>query len=242
VNDHEPLSFSNSFLFAAGLLVGYGTMLANGCTSGHGVAGLSRFSPRSLVSVLTFLSFAMVTRYLLGLHVSLPTVVKMDQPYLLVIVLLMVPLGLILKWARINSALASTVISFYSGILFGSGLMLAGMTDYRKVLSFFPLDSWDPSMMIVMMSACIPNMILNLFADKFLKQPLFAKQMNISNRRDITHSLFIGSALFGVGWGMVGLCPGPALVNLFQVIHGDYRILYWMFGFYCSKLVPRPQQ
>ncbi|MCV2352686.1 YeeE/YedE family protein [Paucibacter sp. B2R-40] len=103
---------------------------------------------------------------------------------------------------------------FGVGLLFGLGLILAGMTDPSKVLGFLDLAGlWDPSLAFVMGGAILVS--LGAFAlAKQRSQSLLGGAMHLPTRRDIDRRLITGSLLFGAGWGLAGFCPGPAIVSL----------------------------
>jgi len=101
-----------------------------------------------------------------------------------------------------------------SGLLFGAGLFLSGMTNPAKVLGFLDVaGSWDPSLAFVMGGALGLN-ALAYAATRRRPRPLFAESFALPTLRDVDRELMAGAGLFGVGWGLVGLCPGPALANL----------------------------
>lgn len=101
-----------------------------------------------------------------------------------------------------------------SGTLFGAGLALGGMTDPKRVIGFLDLfGSWDPTLGFVMAGATAVTAIGWLFRQR-LSKPIFAAKFELPSRRDIDGRLLVGSALFGVGWGLAGLCPGPAVALL----------------------------
>jgi uncharacterized membrane protein YedE/YeeE len=94
------------------------------------------------------------------------------------------------------------------GLMFGGGLSLAGMTESSKVLGFLDLfGAWDPSLGFVMGGAIAIGLVL--FRIATARQPALPKV-----RQGIDVPLVIGAALFGIGWGLVGLCPGPAIANI----------------------------
>ncbi len=100
-------------------------------------------------------------------------------------------------------------IPFIAGLLFGLGLCLGGMTDPQKVLAFLDLaGNWDPSLALVMFGALAVTLVAFRLAGKggFAAAPPAAKRIDTR--------LLGGAAIFGVGWGLVGLCPGPALADL----------------------------
>jgi uncharacterized membrane protein YedE/YeeE len=103
---------------------------------------------------------------------------------------------------------------FAAGLLFGIGLMLSGMTDPGKVIGFLDLaGSWDPSLAFVMGGAILVG--FGAFAVARRRTTAFlGGAMQVPTRRDIDRPLVLGSLVFGVGWGLAGFCPGPALVSL----------------------------
>lgn len=107
----------------------------------------------------------------------------------------------------------TAISAFICGFLFGLGLMISGMTQPAKVLNFLDLfGTWDASLALVMAAALV---VVNLgFFWAKRRQPLFGTQNLWPTKTDIDPPLVIGAILFGAGWGLVGLCPGPALVDL----------------------------
>ncbi|WP_428027428.1 DUF6691 family protein [Altererythrobacter sp.] len=101
-----------------------------------------------------------------------------------------------------------------SGTLFGAGLALGGMTDPARVRGFLDLfGDWDPTLAFVMGGAVIV-MAVAWMLQRGMERPIFAAEFTIPTRRDITPQLVGGSALFGIGWGIGGLCPGPGVAAL----------------------------
>lgn len=106
------------------------------------------------------------------------------------------------------------VASLGCGFIFGLGLLISGMVQPAKVLAFLDaFGAWDPSLAVVMAAALLVSNAGFALA-KRLRRPMLSPQSLWPAKTDIDRSLVIGSALFGIGWGMVGLCPGPALENL----------------------------
>ncbi len=102
-----------------------------------------------------------------------------------------------------------------SGTLFGLGLTLSRMVDPAKVLGFLDVASdWDPSLALVLLGATGTAAIGFRFILGRRAAPLFAETFSLPTTRAIDRRLVIGAAIFGVGWGLVGLCPGPALAGL----------------------------
>ena len=103
--------------------------------------------------------------------------------------------------------------SFISGSLFGIGLLFSGMTDTSKVQGWLDVfGDWDPTLAFVMGGAIVPM----FFAWKYSlgRKPMFDDKFPDSPSSDISRDLIIGSVLFGIGWGLAGLCPGPAIASL----------------------------
>lgn len=101
-----------------------------------------------------------------------------------------------------------------SGTLFGAGLALGGMTDPARVRGFLDLfGAWDPTLAFVMGGAVIV-MAIAWRIQLRLAHPLFAEKFALPDRSDLTFRLVAGSALFGIGWGIAGLCPGPGVAAL----------------------------
>jgi uncharacterized membrane protein YedE/YeeE len=106
------------------------------------------------------------------------------------------------------------LVALLSGTIFGAGLALGGMTNPARVRGFLdPLGAWDPTLAFVMGGAVLV-MALAWLGQKRMERPIFAKSFSLPDRSDITVRLVGGSALFGVGWGIAGLCPGPGFAAL----------------------------
>lgn len=134
----------------------------------------------------------------------------------------------------------STLAALLAGLVFGLGLTISQMINPAKVLSFLDITgNWDPSLLFVMGGALITTLIGYRFVLRAPK-PMFADRFRLPTRKDIDGRLVGGAALFGVGWGLVGLCPGPALAGL--TIGG---LQSWIFvaamvaGIGLSKLLER---
>ena len=106
------------------------------------------------------------------------------------------------------------VSEFLVGLIFGFGLLLSGMTDPAKVIGFINVTgAWDPSLAFVMGGA----VLLSFFAFRISrnwKSSLLGRVIILSDLKMIDIKLIIGSAIFGIGWGLSGFCPGPAIASL----------------------------
>ncbi len=110
-------------------------------------------------------------------------------------------------------------VSFLAGFVFAIGLAISGMTQPQKVLSFLNPGDWDPSLLFVMVGAIGVHIVAYPLA-KQRKSPVLDTKWHVPTRKDITARLILGSALFGIGWGLGGFCPGPGLTSLAS---GDLR-------------------
>ncbi|MGE3474363.1 MAG: DUF6691 family protein [Rhodospirillaceae bacterium] len=101
-----------------------------------------------------------------------------------------------------------------AGLLFGAGLSMSGMMNPAKVIGFLDITgNWDPSLAFVMLG----GLIVTALGYKFVlrrDRPLFETGFAVPARRDIDPSLLLGAGLFGLGWGLAGYCPGPALAGI----------------------------
>lgn len=99
------------------------------------------------------------------------------------------------------------------GALFGAGLVISGMTDPAKVIGFLDVTRhWDPSLAFVMGGAVLIYAIAYRVIVR-RRAPWFAAAFHVPARRDLDARLIVGAAIFGAGWGLAGLCPGPAVVD-----------------------------
>ncbi|MFM1814142.1 MAG: hypothetical protein RLZ98_837 [Pseudomonadota bacterium] len=104
--------------------------------------------------------------------------------------------------------------SLVSGLLFGAGLTISQMINPAKVIGFLDFaGNWDPTLAVVMGAALAVSAIGFRFV-KQLANPLAAHNFQLPTRRDIDFNLIAGAVLFGVGWGLAGYCPGPAIAGL----------------------------
>ena len=130
-----------------------------------------------------------------------------------------------------------------SGFIFGMGLILGQMINPVKVLAFLDVaGQWDPTLALVMAGALITysflRQIINLYRKKNANNE---PKGSIIPKAKIDAKLIIGSALFGIGWGLSGLCPGPALLGLTSGLLGSYVFVVTLFiGFFVFNVLHRP--
>ena len=109
----------------------------------------------------------------------------------------------------------SNIASFICGILFSIGLGISGMTQPQKVIGFLDVfGEWDLSLAFVMFGAVLSYLILQLWIQRNFSIPVLGGSFQITTRKDLDRSLIIGALLFGLGWGLGGYCPGPAITSL----------------------------
>lgn len=136
-----------------------------------------------------------------------------------------------------NSA-ARTATQFFSGLLFALGLQITGMAHPAKVTSFlsFPLlPAWDPSLALVVVFGVLPNLI-TIQRKGFADRPAFGKVFELPKKtiKDVDGRFVAGAAAFGVGWGLTGTCPGPAVLRaLAQPVWG----VMWLGGFWLGSRI-----
>jgi len=245
-----PALFTQGLSFAGfivtGYLVGFGTKLSNGCTSGHGVCGMPRLSIRSIVACGTFciVGIAAATLKYNVPFLSEQNFVEVVQDisnstyhysFLGVLNFLAVLIPVVILVKKQYEVLYDYIISFVSGLIFGFGLVLSGMVKRQKVLNFLNVTSpdWDASLLIVLCAAVGFNLVSFYFIIKRKQKPLLAEKLELPTKTTIDWQLVVGAAIFGVGWGFGGLCPGPALVNIFMYIP---HTLAWMTAFLIGQV------
>lgn len=276
VEDYIPIASQFAHLIA-GFLVGFGTKLGNGCTSGHGICGMARLSPRSFAAVMTFMVtgaatvfvvspvsiFAPLTKWLRRDEV--PTPIR-SLGYVITAVFVVVAL-ILSRYDSASNQEASTsepnssgmpvnedsllvddpaatssqndesnekrklIAASVSGCLMSVGLALSQMVAPSKIYGFLDLTgfgrgTWDPTLAFVMGGGVLisslsyaaigyPNLLFLGRKDRAsaMSCPLALKDATFSvpSNRTIDGKLIGGAALFGVGWGMAGMCPGPAV-------------------------------
>ena len=132
------------------------------------------------------------------------------------------------------------MIALISGILFGLGLTISQMVNPNKVLNFLDISGhWDPSLALVMLAAVsVFGLGYNMLI-KHKSTPILAPSFSLPSITDIDKPLIIGAILFGLGWGLAGICPGPAISNISA---GDPKILGFiimmLIGMKIANLIP----
>lgn len=107
------------------------------------------------------------------------------------------------------------VVALFSGLLFGLGMMVSGMVDPARVVGFLDFaGNWDPSLAFVMGGAMLVFMPAYFLIVRKMAQPVCDSDFRLSKKNVIDSRLISGSVLFGLGWGIAGICPGPAVTSL----------------------------
>jgi len=131
----------------------------------------------------------------------------------------------------------SLLVNFLLGLLFGLGLVISGMSNPAKVLNFLDLfGSWDASLGFVMAGAVVVAFVgYRLVLRR--ERPVLASRFQLPAKRDIDRPLLIGAAIFGIGWGLGGICPGPAFTLLSGLSPGILVFLPAMFvGIWAARI------
>jgi len=123
------------------------------------------------------------------------------------------------------------------GLIFGLGLTISGMLNPYKVYSFLNIFGiWDPSLAFVMMGGILVNACGYYGIIRKRQKPIFTENFLLPSKKNIDSNLIIGSAIFGIGWGIAGLCPGPVISNVF--LHSSDAFLFltvMMIGLWLGK-------
>jgi len=253
-----------STLVLSGLLVGVGTKLGNGCTSGHMIAGLSRFSPRSAVATVSFMLSGVITTYFvhgnslspinnlpydwtlsnlskslivlqavpvalsIALHLAAPKPIAEDPPSTN-------PLHLFRYIAALNTAFQFSLSLRLSNLVFPSRVLRFLITPFSP--------AFDPSLVFLALGVIPLSATLYHFC-RGDETPRLGGSWNVPANRVIDFKLVFGSLLFGIGWGIQGICPGPAVVNfgtsLIQQDSSATLLATWLGSFAIGGLAASP--
>lgn len=253
-----PLTTNPWMLTVAGLLVGFGTTLGTGCTSGHAICGVSRFTKRSIFATCNMMLFAAITvfverhvvcfkseysEYFPGIAAMEDSLISTSTIVGLVILvvanIIVYAIAKSIKEAPTQTSTDSYAITILSGIQFGAGLAISGMVNTYKVKGFLDFSGyWDPSLAFVMIGAYIITMPAFHFILK-RRTPAVCQKFQVPTKKDLTWQLVLGSSIFGVGWGLMGICPGPGMVSFIRIYFQGADILVFLFyviiGMYLNK-------
>jgi uncharacterized membrane protein YedE/YeeE len=128
------------------------------------------------------------------------------------------------------------IFAFIFGGLFATGLMFSGMANPEKILNFLDIfGSWDASLAFVMMGAIAVAFIpFQILSKQKAPKTVFKEPIELPKNTQIDTRLVLGSAIFGMGWGLAGICPGPSLTLIGL---GHYQALYFIFAMIIGVLI-----
>lgn len=123
------------------------------------------------------------------------------------------------------------LVTLVCGFIFGLGLVVSGMVNPAKVLNFLDVTGqWDPTMALVFAAALGVALPVCQWSLQHRKRPLIADKFEVPQKDSVTPSLVGGSALFGIGWGLAGFCPGPGITSLASLLPGSIAFVAAMFA------------
>ena len=204
----------------AGFLVGFGAKMGTGCTSGHGVCGLPRLSKRSIVAILLFMVFgilmATIRYYIPFLRPESYVSDVWENSFINIGILVFNCLGFglnIIYKSGNKDKIRDISISFCIGALFCYGLLESGMLQRHVVIEFLIIGKvWNYQLAFVLGSAVGINLLTFNYILKKTTRPKFRETFDLPTKTEVDNKLCLGAAIFGIGWGMAGICPGPAVI------------------------------
>jgi uncharacterized membrane protein YedE/YeeE len=129
-----------------------------------------------------------------------------------------------------------TLVAFFTGGLFGTGLLISGMTDTRKVMGWLDIfGNWDPTLAFVLGGAIVPMFFAWRIAAK--ATPVLGGNFPTQPDPKLSKDLILGSVLFGAGWGLSGLCPGPAMAS---ATWGGWNGALFLMAMIAGMIAARP--
>ena len=131
-------------------------------------------------------------------------------------------------------------VALLSGVLFGAGLALSGMADPSRVRAFLDVaGAWDPTLAFVMGGALIP-MSIAWYIKRRMQHPIAAAAFDVPDNVRLDAPLLVGAAIFGIGWGIAGLCPGPAIAGLaLNPVYAGLFVIAMLAGMLLHRLMTR---
>ncbi|WNC70936.1 YeeE/YedE family protein [Thalassotalea psychrophila] len=139
--------------------------------------------------------------------------------------------------ALANNTPANNLVALVCGLVFGAGLTVAQMVDPQKVLNFLDvIGQWDASLAFVMGGGLIIYILGYQLLVKRMKKPILSNTFDLPAAKNVDKKLLIGAGTFGIGWGISGICPGPAIANLSV---GNEKILVFILIMFVGMFVAR---
>ena len=244
---------SSRYAYAlSGLLVGLGTKVGNGCTSGHGICNMARLSKRSISAVLTFMATAIITAIATA-GPSFDFLRTSDGPTYVAPQVMATVTAIVVALTFYGALIhkkdaAKRIPGALSGMVAAAGLSLSSMVYPAAVKSFLDLSgfsrgTWDATLMFVMTGGLLSSLLAYQFVPGHaissscpkLSQPLMASKFGVPTNTKIDGQLLFGAATFGVGWGVTGVCPGPALLLTMTGLQGMVTT-FWPAYFVGAKI------
>ncbi len=129
------------------------------------------------------------------------------------------------------------IIALFCGLVFGLGLHISEMANPNKVINFLDVfGSWDPSLIFVMGAGLTVFSLAFFLLIKKREKPIFSQHFFIPERKVIDKNLIVGAICFGIGWGLIGICPGPAIASVLTLNPKIFIfILSMLVGMFCAK-------
>ena len=216
----------------AGFLVGFGAKMANGCTSGHGICGLPRFSKRSFVAIGLFMIFGGIvstTRYYFPILKPFFTPINIWNHYssiyyYMLIFFIACFLILVLNCLRKKGKedLRDIIIAFIVGCIFSYGLIQSGMLKRHTIIEFLTISKiWNMQLVYVLGTAVGFNVLSFRFVLKKTK-PVYKLKFDLPTNTQIDNKLILGASIFGIGWGLGGICPGTSIIGFYLYYPQSY--------------------
>ena len=252
-----------------GLLVGFGTRMGNGCTTGHGICGISRFSKRSIAATIVFTAMGMLTTYAISPvrpWSSMTAFLRSSElpkvsPAWSAIVMASTVLAAMAAAPTMcstrtdddkcnsNNSRRKTLAAALSGSMFAAGLAVSGMTKNSKVHDFLCISgldhgTFDPTLVAVLGSAILTsvgayqmikgysNLGVNLECPLALEKN---SKFSIPTNTIVDIKLLGGATIFGLGWGLTGVCPGPAIFSASSGVMN--AIVAWIPAFLVGSFI-----